>query len=149
MTTTQPRSGPAWTAWTSGLGLAVLVGLPGTFVAFLFAYGFRDVPTPGQHVAFLVMYAGVAAVATLATWPVLAAALRYGARRGLAGSAAVVASAYSAALAAGTVVSLLAEGQGSVTADQPDWPFVLLVVGAAALAYGCTVAARRLLSLPG
>lgn len=119
-------------------GICVLlhlgVGTVGLFVMFLFAYGFADEVTAELHVAFLLGVAMVAGLsALLATGVAMTASLHWRAALGLGASTALF--AYALALAGGTVVSLLAEDQGSVTADQPSWPFVLLVVAGLAASF--------------
>lgn len=107
--------------------LHVAVGTAGLFVVFLLAYGFAEEVTVELHVVFLLGVAMVAGLsALLATAVAMTASLHWRAALGLGASTALF--AYSLALACGTVVSLLNEDQGSVTADQPTWPFVMLAV---------------------
>lgn len=142
--------GPRWAAVLIGVSVAAVcaLGLP---VAFVIAYGFADQVTTFMHVVFLVLSLLLALVATGITWPLLSAGLRYGAGRGLGGALGLVGATYAAALGVGTVVALLNEDQGSVTADQPGAPFVVLVVLCAALVGAGGTAATRVLrtSSPG
>lgn len=121
--------------------LHLAVGTVGLFVVFLFAYGFADEVTVELHVAFLLGVAMVAGLSSLlATGVAMIASMPWRAALGLGASTALF--AYALAIAAGTVVSMVNEDQGSVTADQPTWPFVLLVVvglGAAILGGRITV----------
>ncbi len=138
--------GPRWAAALIGVVVAAgsaFIGLP---VAFLIAYGFAEQVTTFMHVVFLVLSLVLALVAAGITWPVLSAGMRYGAARGLGGALALVGATYGATLGVGTLVAMLNEGQNSVTADQPNAPFVVLVLACAALAIGGAVAAARVLA---
>ena len=136
---------PALFALAVSLFVHIVVGTVGLFLAFLFVYGFADRITLPMHVVFLVglvvvagvsaLLAGAAVLTTDRPWPV---ALPIGA------STAVF--AYGTALALGTIISLLNEDQGSITADQPDWPFLLIVAAAVVAA---ALGARRTAALLG
>lgn len=131
--------------------MSVTIGLVGMPAAFFVAYAFRDELDLANHAFFLVLVLVVALASGLAASPLLAATLRYGAARGLVASLSVAVATYAAALGLGTVVSMAAEGSGSVTADQPDAPFVGLVLGCVVLVVAGAAAARRALrpQLPG
>lgn len=139
---TQPRPLAACLVAT---GIHVLVGTVGLFVVFLFVYGFADEITPTMHVAFLVGTLVVAVVSGAIAFGA-ESALAGGRRAGLRIAAWTTVAAYGAALGLGTVVSLANEDQNSVTADQPDLPFVVLVVLCAVAVVGALVALRRQVS---
>lgn len=109
------------------IAVALVVGTGGLFFVFLFAYGFADSVGLLRHSVFLL---GVLALVGMTT------ALAAGALRSAAPDARLVqrvarrtvAAAYGIALGAGVLVSMAHEDQNSVTADQPDAPFVILVV---------------------
>jgi hypothetical protein len=138
-------AGPRWAAALIAVALATAIGLVGMPVAFFVAYAFRDQVTAEMHGFFLLEVVVLVVVSTLVAWPLLASTLRYGAARGLAGALAVVGATYAAALGLGTIVTLLHEGAGSVSADQPDWPFLALVAGCALVVAAGGSAARQAL----
>ena len=135
--------------WGTVLVVCLLGGTVTLFVAFLFAYGFSDEVRPGQHVAFLVMLLLSAVALGLLAGLLFAAMARLPVRVGLAFGVAASLALHLLTLAGGVVVSLTHEDENSVTADQADWPFVLLVVLAVvgAVASG-TIAHRRLGAQP-
>lgn len=126
-------------AWTVTLATVVVGGAMTLFVAFLFAYGFQDHVGATQHAVFLVEVAVSAVVLGVVAGSLSAVLLSVPVHRGIRFGVAVSVAAHLVALALGTVVSLANEDQSSVTADQADWPFVLLVVLALA---GSVVSAR-------
>lgn len=136
---------PALFALAVSLFVHLVVGTVGLFLAFLFVYGFAERITVAMHVAFLVglavvagvsaLLAGAAVLTTDRTWSV---ALPIGVWTAV--------FAYGTALGLGTIISLLNEDQGSVTADQPGWPFLLVVAISIVLA---ALGARRTAALLG
>ncbi|MCR4512921.1 hypothetical protein [Aeromicrobium sp. 50.2.37] len=135
-----------WTAVLASLAIAVLLGSGGLFFVFLVAYGFADAIEPLRHVVFLVGTAVVAGLSTLvATVGLRPAAADARSMRSVA--RLTTTTAYLAALAGGVLVSLAHEDENSVTADQPDLPFIVLVVlcvvGVLACVAGLTRRYRR------
>ncbi len=126
-------------AWTITLATVVVGGAMTLFVAFLFAYGFQERVGAAQHVVFLVEVAVSAVVLGVVGGSLSAVLLSVPVHRGIRFGMGASAAAHLVALALGTVVSLLNEDQNSITADQADWPFVVLVVLALA---GSVVSAR-------
>lgn len=126
-----------WVSWPVVLADLVL-GPPAYFIAFLFAYGFRDEVGWAEHTAFLVMVAVFATCAGL-----LAAAVPTGRAFGDRAAVAVLTSAALNALvvAAGGVVSATHKAEGSVSADFSTTTDVLVVVGLLAVAVACAVGA--------
>ena len=133
--------------WPVVITNAVL-GLPAYFIAFLFAYGFRDVIGLAEHVAFLVLVAIFAAVAGL-----VATAIPWSSRpRPPAGRRAAFGVQLSLALNAavvgvGSIVSATHKEENSVSADFSTQTDVLvatvLFVVAAALAFSALRLDRR------
>lgn len=141
-----PRTRP-----TAGLVVMLLanvvLGAPAYFVAFLFAYGFRDTVGPVEHTAFLVMVGGFAAVTGLVGALVDAAA---GVWRRTANALAVVVTASLSlnclVVAVGSVVSAMHKDQGSVSAAFSPLTDVLVAGGlllAAALLAAVSLRAAR------
>ena len=124
----------------------VVVAPTGSFVVFIIAYGFADEITPALHVTFLLGLAMVAGVSTLGATALSLVAVPWQDALRTGGASAL--TLYALALGGGTVVSLLNEHQGSVTADQADWPFVGLVAGCVLLAGVGTLALGRVLRRP-
>ncbi len=134
---------PALFALAASLFVHVVVGTAGLFLAFLFVYGFADRITLPMHIVFLVGLVVVAGIsALLAGAAVLTTSRPWSLALPIGVWSAVF--AYSTALALGTIISLLNEDQGSITADQPDWPFLLLVAAAVVTA---AIGARRTAAL--
>jgi len=121
-------------AWLVDSVVLLVGGAVSLFIAFLIAYGFVDEVSTVHHVVFLGLLAGSIVVCGLVLGLIDAPLLKVPFRQGLRFGLAVSASLHLLALAIGTVVSLSYEDQGSVTADQPDAPFVVLVVAAGVLA---------------
>ena len=121
----------------------LVLGLPAYFVAFLFAYGFRDQVGLAEHTAFLVMVAVFATCtgllgATVPTEPTVPRR-RYGRRAGVGVLTSLALNAL--VLAVGSVVSATHKAEGSVSADFSTTTDVLVVVGLAAVAAVCGVGA--------
>lgn len=115
-------------AWTVTLGTVVVGGTMTLFLAFLFAYGFQDHVGLVQHIVFLVLLTSSTVGLGVLGGSLSAALLSVPVHRGIRFGVAVSTAAHLAALALGTCVSLANEDQNSVTADQADWPFVVVVV---------------------
>ncbi len=118
----------------------------GLFVVFVIAYGFAEEITPALHVTFLLGLAMVAGVSALAATALSMIAVAWQDALRIGGASAL--TLYALALGGGTVVSMLNEHQGSVTADQADWPFVVLAAGCLVLAGVGTRTLGRLLGRP-
>ena len=118
----------------------LVLGLPAYFIAFLFAYGFRDQVGWAEHTAFLVM------VTVFATGAGLLGATVPTVRGRSFGRRAAVGVLTSAALnavvvAAGSVVSATHKAEGSVSADFSTTTDVLVAAGLLAVAAVCAVGA--------
>ena len=115
-----------WT--TAAVTAAASVALGGTLlpVAFFFAYAFRDTVDVEQHAFFLTGVLVAAAITAGIAWVVATAATGKPRAAGVVVGAAAAAT-YATALAVGTLVCFAYESQGSVTADQPNLPFIALV----------------------
>ena len=116
----------------------LVLGPPAYFIAFLFAYGFRDQVGWAEHAAFLVM---VAVFATCAGR--LAAAVPTGRAFGHRAAVAVLTSAAlnAVVVAAGSVVSAAHKAEGSVSADFSTTTDVLVVVVLLVVAVACAAGA--------
>lgn len=124
----------------------VVIGPTGLFVVFLIAYGFADEITVALHVTFLLGLAMVAGVSALAATALSMIAVAWQDALRTGGVSAL--TLYAVALGGGTVVSMLNEHQGSVTADQADWPFLVLIAACVALSGVGALSLGRLLRRP-
>ncbi|KQY59971.1 hypothetical protein ASD11_10740 [Aeromicrobium sp. Root495] len=134
----------ASTLWSAAATATAALSTPSLFVAFLYAYGFQDDVDWSDHASFLttclVLTATEAIVVGLL---VLAVGRAQGWARLLTLGPLVTFGLNLLALAAGVGVSLANEGQGSVTADQPDGPFYAVLAAALAVGAACLGAATR------
>lgn len=130
-------------AWAADVAILLVGGTVTLFICSFFAYAFRDTTGLLEHSLFLGAVAVVAVVwgvlLGLLDTAILASGFRVGLTFGLLASAAV----HLAAVAVGTVILLFLEQHGSVTADQPNAPFLALVVVCGALATACVLTASR------
>lgn len=115
-----------WSTAAGAAALSVVLGGIVLPVAFFFAYAFRDTVEVDQHAVFLTGVLVLAAVTAGIAWVVCAAATGQPRAAGVVVGAAAAAT-YATALAVGTLVCFAYESQGSVTADQPNLPFIALV----------------------
>jgi hypothetical protein len=121
-----------------------LLGLPAYFVAFLFAYGFREEVGVREHVTFLVLITVFASVAGL-----VAAAVSTAIRptRSFAGRAAfgvrMSLALNSAVVGAGSIVSATHKDENSVSVGFSTTTDVLVATGLVVLAAALAVAAVR------
>lgn len=118
----------------------LVLGLPAYFVAFLFAYGFRDQVGWPEHTAFLVVVAVFATGAGLLGATVPTVRGRSFGRRAAVGVLTSV-TLNAAVVAAGSVASATHEAEGSVSADVSTTTDVLVVVGLLAVGVVCAVGA--------
>lgn len=134
----------AATLWFTAVTATVSASTPTLFMAFLFAYGFQDDIGWGNHTFFLTACLVITAAESLLVGMLVLAADR-GRRRARAASfgALVTWGLNLVALSAGVLISLTHERENSVTADQADWPFVVLLVAALVLGAVSLVSAAR------
>lgn len=111
---------------------------------WFFVYAFADGVTTAMHLVFLagtlvlMVLSGV--LALLVSRPRIPTEQRRGAA---AVVCATTVTMFLGVLALGTVISMLNEDQGSITADQPNAPFIVLVVACVAVAAGTVNRAAR------
>ena len=138
MTTTPVAPGRAFRASVIAMLCHLAIGTVGLFFVFLMAYGFaEEMHGPARGLPARVRGRGGAS----RCWPPRRArwSARLPWRAALRLAASTTAAAYGLAHRGRIVISMLERGRGSVSADQADWPFVL-VAAAAASALGAGLA---------
>lgn len=98
------------------IGMNLVIGFVGYFVAFLFAYGFRDEIVAANHLAFLVLVGGVALVAASLSTPLIKNASRLTLPNAAKLTVSVSISINLLAVGVGSMISARYKDEGSVSA---------------------------------
>ncbi|MDR7086143.1 hypothetical protein J2X11_000982 [Aeromicrobium panaciterrae] len=107
----------------------LLVGFFGYFVAFLFAYGFRDEIVAANHLAFLMLVGGVALVAATLSIPLIKNASRLTVPNAAKLTLSVSLATNLLAVGVGSIISARYKNEGSVTAGFSTSTDVLVAGG--------------------
>lgn len=97
------------------VGINLLFGIVGYFIAFLFAYGFSDEITPAQHVFFLFMIGALTALAAAVSVPAIKPALGVRVKQTAAFAGSVSATLNLVVLGLGSIISAQHKDDGSVS----------------------------------
>lgn len=111
------------------VGINLLVGFLGYFVAFLFAYGFVDEVGVAHHVVFLALVGVIAAVGAAVSTPLVKASSGMSTRRSAALAFRVSAATHLFAVGVGSVISSRYKDAGSVSAAFSTTTDVLVAAG--------------------
>ena len=98
-------------------GINLVIGFVGYFIAFVFAYGFRDEIRLAEHNFFLVMIAAIAAAGAIVSTFVIKPALHLTLRQSAALAISVSAAINLLVVGLGSIVSAQHKDEGSVSAD--------------------------------
>ncbi len=127
-------------------GINLVIGFIGYFIAFVFAYGFRDEIGTTEHMLFLILIAILTAICASVSTLVIKAALNLTFRGAAALAFSASAAANLGAVGLGSIVSATHKDEGSVSADFSTTTDMLVAAGLFAAALVAAWVAWR--SLP-
>lgn len=124
-------------------GVSFLFGVPVYFIAFLFAYGFRDTIGPADHAAFLVMITIFAIIVGALQVFVSAPVISGGPGRRAAFGVLACLSLNSAVVCVGSVISAMHKAENSVSANFSTRTDVLVATSLFLAAIAFAICAHR------
>lgn len=98
------------------------------FIAFLFAYGFQESITTGEHVFFLIEVAAIAAISALISATAIQPWLGVPKRGAIALASSTGATLHLVVLGIGSIISATHKDEGSVSADFSTTTDVLVAI---------------------
>jgi len=117
------------------LTLNVVIGVEAYFIAFLFAYGFRDRVTASQHVFFLIEVAVIAMISALISAVIIRPRLGMPLRKAFALALSAGATLHLVVLGIGSIISATHKADNSVSASFSTTTDVLVAIGLFAPAF--------------